>query len=935
MGAYVSDASVFRRTPQAVFEPRNLEEVRSALEAAREEGWSVTVRGGGTSVAGNAIGQGLIIDTSRHFNRILEIDPVNRTARVQPGVVCDVLREAAGEYGLTFGPDPSTHSRCTIGGMIGNNACGSHSMQWGTTADNVVELTIMRADGELVTLGHGTVSDPNLEKQLIALRDENLAMLRTELGRFPRQVSGYGLHHLTQEAGFDVAKAFVGSEGTSGIVVEAVVRLVERPAASALAVMAFESVFDAAGAAPLAKRAGASTAEGMGSDLLDALWMSKGDTGADELLPGAHGNPRPAGGWLYCETTGDSPEQAGQRAAALVRKFESESSHRLVDSVVVSDHQEVRQLWKIRESAAGLVTRLPDGREAWPSWEDSAVPPEKLADYLRDLYGLLDKHGLEGVPFGHFGDGCVHIRISFTPGTDAGMATYRTFMEEAAATVARYDGSLSGEHGDGRARSELLPLMYSPDALSAFTRFKQIFDPTGLFNPGILVDPEALDDNLRPGPGQRKKEFIPLHALSRDGGSLVNAVNRCAGVGLCRTESDAMCPSFQITGDEVHSTRGRARVLSEMLRGEVFTEGTDSEQVKDALDLCLSCHACASECPVNVDMATYKSEFLHQHYQKRRRPMAHYSMGWLPLTSHLLHRIPGAAWFADKALRIRPVEQLVKRLGGIDPSRKMINFASSSFQSRARRRRRNTQVEHTRGKVILWPDSFTNHLDPAVPMDALEVLEALGYEVTVPQGFICCGLTWHSTGQLDTAQKVITRTLDQLEDNLDGETPVVCLEPSCAAMLIDTAPELLPDDARAHSLAQQVVSFSEFLTSHKQAGGIWPFEKLQMDALSQTHCHERSRGGHDATSSVLEDVGVNEESIQTGCCGLAGNWGFEPGHAQMSRDLGERELFPRVRAATQGEAILADGFSCRTQIEEGTGVRGKHLAQLLKNALHR
>lgn len=933
LGAYVSDASIFRRVPKAVFEPRTVEDIRGALQIAREEKWPVTIRGGGTSVAGNAIGEGLVIDTSRHFNRILEVDPAARTARVEPGVICDQLRDAVAGHGLTYGPDPSTHNRCTIGGMLGNNACGSHSLQWGTAADNVVELTVMRPDGELVHLSRGGTDDAALNEALTALRDAELALLRTELGRFPRQVSGYGLHYLSPEKGFDVAKAFVGTEGTCGIIVEAVVKLVEKPAATALAVLAFATVFDAAAAAPYVRREGVATAEGMGGDLLDALYISQGNTGAEALLPGAVGTPRPAGGWLFCETTGATPDQARQRAAALAAEFAAHPTRPTIDSLVVNEPTEMRQLWRIRESAAGLVTRLPDGREAWPSWEDSAVPPENLAAYLRDLYALLERHGLEGIPFGHFGEGCVHLRISFTLGTDEGVAVFRAFMLDAAATVARHGGSLSGEHGDGRARSELLPLMYSPAALAAFEKFKDIFDPERVFNPGVLVRPEPLDQGLRPGPGQRTREFIPLHALTRDGGSMVNAVNRCVGVGLCRSESEAMCPSFQITGDEVHSTRGRARVLSEMFRGETYPEGTDSEDVKDALDLCLSCHACASECPVNVDMSTYKSEFLNQHYTSRRRPMAHYSMGWLPLSAHLLHRIPGAARVADSLLRLRPVEKLVMRLGGIDPTRGMIRFAPRSFQSLARRRKPLTRG--SAGKVVLWPDSFSNHLDTEVPTAATEVLEALGYEVIVPQGFLCCGLTWHSTGQLETAKKVISATLDRMEEHLDGSTPVICLEPSCTSMLMEEAPQLLHDDPRVHSLARQVVSLGEFVAgrSADTTAEPWPFGEVRAEALSQVHCHERSRKGHGGTAEVLEQLAVNESTIETGCCGLAGNWGFEPGHAQMSRDLGERELFPRIRGLDGDALVLADGFSCRTQIQEGTGVAGKHLAQVLRDAI--
>ncbi|MEB3366395.1 FAD-binding and (Fe-S)-binding domain-containing protein [Saccharopolyspora mangrovi] len=948
LGAYVSDASIFRRVPRAVLEPRTLAEIRAGVLIAQEEGWPITVRGGGTSVAGNGIGEGLIIDTSRHFNRILDIDPEARTARIEPGVVCDALREAAAPYGLTYGPDPSTHSRCTVGGMIANNACGSHSLAWGTAADNVVELTVMRADGELVTLKRGGTSDPELDRALMHLRDENLALLRTTLGRFPRQVSGYGLHHLLPENGFDTAKAFAGSEGTLGIIVEALVQLVPTPTSTALAVLAFPTVFDAAAAAPQTRRPGVVTSEGMGGDLLDVLRISQGRDAGD-ILPGGAGDPRPAGGWLYCETTGETADEARMRAEELVAEFDSHSQHRTVDAVVVADRAEMRKLWRIRESAAGLVTRLPDGGEAWPNWEDSAVPPEQLADYLRDLYALLDQHGLRGIPFGHFGEGCVHIRISFDLGTEDGLDVFRAFMSDAAATVASHGGSLSGEHGDGRARSALLSQVYPPEALAAFATFKTAFDPDGALNPGVLVDPDAVDTGIRPAPGQRSNEFIPVHALSRDRGSLVNAVNRCVGVGACRSDEGAMCPSFQITRDEVHSTRGRARLLSEMFRGDLHPEGTRSEDVKDALDLCLSCRACASECPVNVDMATYKSEFLHQHYADRRRPMSHYSMGWLPLTSRVLHLIPGAARAVNALLSTRPLEKAAMRLGGVDATRSMIRFSPRSFQSLAKSRRfraersgsaSTSQRAGERGTVVLWPDSFTNHLDTDVASDAHVVLTALGYDVVVPRGFLCCGLTWHSTGQLTRTQQVLTRTLTSLESWIDGRTPIVVLEPSCASMLTEEAPELLATNPLSHRLAEQVVTLGDIVADHVDDPD-WPFGELPVPALSQVHCHERSRRGHGGTATTLARLGVAEAEIETGCCGLAGNWGFEPGHADLSRGLAERELLPRIRELDQEAVVLADGYSCRTQIREGLAddrsehapKRGLHLAQLLRRAL--
>lgn len=939
LGAYVSDASIFRRVPQGVVEPASTDDIREALLTAERNHWPVTMRGGGTSVAGNVIGEGIIIDTSRHFNRILEMKPQEKIARVQPGVICDQLRSAAAEFGLTFGPDPSTHGRCTIGGMIANNACGSHSLQWGTTADNVVELTVMLPTGDLVRLSRGGSDSQELNSALESLQQSSLGLIRTELGRFPRQVSGYGLQHLTPENGFDVAKAFAGSEGTCGIIVEAVVALVEKPVATALAVLAFASVFDAAAAAPTVRRPGVATAEGMGADLVDALYTSTGSRKSEKLLPGAERDStgqRKAGGWLFCETVGDTPAEAAERARHLESELANHPDHASVASTTVDNPDDVGALWKIRESAAGLVTRLPDGREAWPSWEDSAVPPSELAAYLRDLYELLDFHGLEGIPFGHFGEGCVHLRISFHFGTDEGLRSFRTFMIDASRLVARHGGSLSGEHGDGRARSDLLPYIYSEPCLRLFSDFKAVFDPSNVLNPGVLVRPDEIDDDVRSGPGQRIHEFIPLHALTRDEGSMVNAVNRCVGVGLCRTESDAMCPSFQITHDEVHSTRGRARILSEMFRGEVYPDGTASEDVKDALDLCLSCRACASECPVNVDMATYKSEFLNQHYSTRRRPMSHYTMGWLPLLSHLLHILPGAGRVATGLLQIGLIERLVMRAGGVDGSRRMVRFAGNSFQKLQRRKKkRRTSEERVTlpSTVVLWPDSFSNHLDTTVPTAATKVLEALGMRVVVPTGFVCCGLTWHSTGQLDMVKRVLTQTLNRVYEHLDGTTPIVCLEPSCASMLVEEAPQLFPDDRRVQNLARQVITLGELVSDHTKNGGIWPFEETRIDALSQVHCHERSRSAHDGTSAALNRLGIDESLIKAGCCGLAGNWGFEPGHAQMSRDLGERELFPRIRELDSDAAVLADGFSCRTHIREETGVEAKHLAQVLCDAL--
>ena len=932
--AYTSDASIFRRVPAAVLEPRNVEDVRDGLAVARARGWKVVGRGGGSSVAGNAIGEGLVIDTSRYFNRILEIDPDRATATVEPGVVCDALREAAAAYGLTYGPDPSTHSRCTIGGMVANNACGSHSVAYGTAAQNLVDVTLLLGEGREVTLSKGGASDPEIDAALRLLVSENAELIESELGRFPRQVSGYGLHYLLERHGFDVAKALAGSEGTTGIITKLTVKLVPVPKIKALAVLAFDTVFDAAEAAARLRLPGVATIEGMGGDLLAALRSKVGQERAGTNLPGNR-KGLPAGGWLYCETGADTLDEA------LVRAHEVAEGVETIDTVVVHDPQEMRELWRIREASAGIVTRLPDGGEAWPNWEDSAVPPENLAGYLRDLYALMDKYQLRGIPFGHFGEGCVHVRISFDFGTKEGIAQFKSFMEEAAELVSSHGGSLSGEHGDGRARSALLGHMYSPQMLALFEKFKHVFDPERLFNPGVLVWPDATDQGLRMAPGQRTLELTPVHAFSHDKGSMVNAINRCVGVSACRSETGSMCPSFQITGDEIHSTRGRARLFSEMFRGESIREGFRSTEVAEALDLCLSCKACASECPVNVDMATYKSEFLHEHYKGRLRPGAHYVMGWLPLLGFIAHKLPLVPTIADKAMSTPGLNKLIARISGLDSRRPLIHFARTSLRKWHARRAKKSGAEQgtsapevARNTVVLWPDSFNSSLGTSPATAAVEVLEALGYRVEIPQEFVCCGLTWHSTGQLGMVRRVLEHTAKVMRPYLDRGLPVIGVEPSCTVMLSSEATELSqnPDLAR---LSHATVSFAEFIAPRikemVEAGEMLPGD---VSALTQVHCHEKSLGDPSQSAQLLDALGVDEEQIATGCCGLAGNWGFEKGHAEVSMALGERELFPRVREATEeGKLVIADGFSCRTQIEQGTGTSAKHIAEIVRDVL--
>ncbi|MFE1110564.1 FAD-binding and (Fe-S)-binding domain-containing protein [Streptomyces rochei] len=921
------DASNYRRVPLGVVAPRDADDVAAVLEVCRAHGTPVVARGGGTSIAGQATGTGVVLDFTRHMNRLIDLDPGTRTAVVQPGLVLDRLQEAAAPHGLRFGPDPSTHSRCTLGGMIGNNSCGSHSVAWGTTADSVRELSVLTARGRSLRLGVDWAGAPAGLRELVS---GEAARLRTGFPDLPRRISGYALDALLPERGADVARSFCGSEGTLGVLTEAVVRLVESPRARALAVLGYADEAGAAEAAagllPLAPL----TVEGMAVD----------------LVPSTRGLPR-GGAWLFVETGGDSPAQARARAEAVVRAAD------VVDALVVTDPAGQRRLWRVREDASGTATRMADGSEAWPGWEDCAVPPARLGAYLRDFRALLTAHGLRGTPYGHFGDGCIHVRIDFDLMTDAGVARFRRFSEELADLVVAHGGSLSGEHGDGQARAELLPRMYGEETVALFARAKGVWDPDDLLNPGMLVRPAPLDTDLRFSVLPREPVDVAF-GYPADGGDFSAAVRRCVGVAKCRTTSvtgsGVMCPSFRATGDEAHSTRGRARLLHEMLAGEVVTDGWRSTEVRDALDLCLSCKGCRSDCPVEVDMATYKAEFLHHHYAGRRRPAAHYTMGWLPVWLRWAARARVAP-VVNALASVRPLAAVAKRLGGIAGERDVPRLAGQTF-SRWWRGRGAPRAEGE--PVVLWPDTFTEHLSPSVGRAAVRVLEAAGLRVVLPptlrtrgrgladgrtrsatalltarRGRVCCGLTYVSTGQLDRARAVMRRTLDLMEPVLETSAPVVVLEPSCAAALRTDLPELLHDDPRAARLAARVVTFAQALERHAPD---WRPPAVGLPAVGQTHCHQHAVLGDAAERRLREAAGLTGD-LAGGCCGLAGNFGFEDGHYEVSAACAEDQLLPAVREAPEGAVVLADGFSCRTQLEQLAGVRGRHLAEVLAERL--
>ncbi|MFD8807970.1 FAD-binding and (Fe-S)-binding domain-containing protein [Streptomyces sp. NPDC059597] len=940
------DASNYRRVPLGVVAPRDTDDVAAVLEVCRAHEVPVVARGGGTSIAGQATGTGVVLDFTRHMNAVLELDPGAGTAVVQPGLVLDRLQEAAAPHGLRFGPDPSTHGRCTLGGMIGNNSCGSHSVAWGTTADSVRELSVLTARGDRLRLGRNWAGAP---PGLRELAEGELARLRTGFPDLPRRISGYALDALLPENGADVARSFCGSEGTLGILTEAVVGLVPEPPARALAVLGYADESAAAEAAPGLLPLAPLTVEGMAADLIRApAGLPKG------------------GAWLFVETGGDTPGDARARAEAVVHAADA------VDARVVTDPAERRTLWRLREDAAGTATRMPDGTEAWPGWEDCAVPPARLGVYLRDFRALLASHDLRGTPYGHFGDGCVHVRIDFDLLTEAGVGRFRRFSEDLADLVVAHGGSLSGEHGDGQARAELLSRMYGAETVGLFERAKAIWDPEDLLNPGILVRPAPLDANLRFAVLPRRPVEVTF-GYPADAGDFRAAVRRCVGVAKCRTTSApgsaVMCPSFRATGEEAHSTRGRARLLHEMLAGELITDGWRSTEVRDALDLCLSCKGCRSDCPVGVDMATYKAEFLHHHYAGRLRPAAHYSMGSLPVWLRWIARTRTAP-LVNALASVRPLARAARWAAGIAAEREVPRVAERTFGQwwRGRASPRDPGALDGGGfagraapggtgdLVVLWPDTFTEHLSPSVGRAAVRVLEAAGLRVALPPTLrlrgrpvgdghsraatallrarrerVCCGLTYLSTGRLDAARAVLRRTLELMEPVLEADAPVVVLEPSCAAALRSDLPELLPEDPRAARLAASVLTFAEALERHAP---LWKPPAVDRPVAGQTHCHQHAVLGDTADRGLRASAGLTGD-LSGGCCGLAGNFGFEKGHFEVSRACAEDQLLPAVRRAPPDAVILADGYSCRTQLAQLAGVRGRHLAEVLADALDR
>jgi FAD/FMN-containing dehydrogenase/Fe-S oxidoreductase len=944
---YASDSSNYRQLPIGVVFPRDAADVEAALAACRKTGAAVLPRGAGTSLAGQCVNVAVVFDYSRHMNSLHELDAAKQLARVQPGIVLDRLRDAAEVHHLTYAPDPATHSRCTLGGIIGNNSCGVHGLLGGKAVDNVESLDIVLYDGTRMTVGATPSGELDalirsggrvgqIYAGLAGIRDRYAALVREKFPRIPRRVSGYNLDELLPENNFHVARALVGSEGTCANIVSATLNLIASPPFRVLTVLGFSDAFLAADAVPLALEHKPIGLEGF--DHLLVEFMRRKGLALRDL------DRLPAGiGFLLVEMGAWSEEEARVMAESLARAAQSWPSPPVAH---ICTPEEAASVWHVRESALGAMVFVPGEPDRWEGWEDAAVPPAQLGNYLRAITKLMAEYGFRSPLYGHYGQGCVHTRINFDFTTAKGIATYREFIDRAADVVVSFGGSLSGEHGDGQARAALLPKMFGPELVAAFREFKMLWDPDNRMNPGKLSDAVRVYDpteNLRHAPhfdrAPSNLSGVGSHdgqigwetnfAFAKDGGSLTRATERCVGVGACRnTAGGVMCPSYRATGEEQHSTRGRAHLLWEMLSGALRQEGFQSRAVHEALDLCLSCKACKSECPVQVDMAACKSEFLAQRYKGRPHPLHHYIFGF----ADRLARYGALAPALTNAILTGPITSpLIKRIAGVARERQLPRLAPKSFQ-KARISSANLVQKAAAPQVLLWPDTWNNYYHPQSLEAAESVLALAGFRVETPRGHICCGRPLYDFGLLRAARSYLAEVLRRMTPQIDAGLPFIFLEPSCASVFKDELLELFPTDTRALRLSEQVWLFADFLAARAPGFAKDRLRRANGGAniLLHGHCHHKAVfGGPGNEIALLREAGAQVELIDAGCCGMAGPFGFEAGKFEVSKAIANQGLLPAIEAASPTTIIVADGFSCREQIDQLTHTKALHIAEVL------
>ena len=935
---YAADASNYRQLPVGVVLPRDAADVEAALAACRATGAAVLARGAGTSLCGQCANVALVFDYSRYMNRLDSIDAAAKLARVEPGIVLDRLRDAAELHQLTFAPDPATHSRCTIGGMIGNNSCGVHALLGGKTSDNVESLDIALYDGTRMTVGR--TSPEQLEALIRAggrtgaiyaglksIRDRYAPLIREKFPDIPRRVSGYNLDQLLPENGFHVARALVGSEGTCVNIVSALLNLTASPPHRVLTALVFPDKFLAADVVPRVLEHKPIGLEGFDGLILEFM-RRKGIAPRDlPLLPEGDG-------FLLVEMGAWDAAEAQSKAEALVASARSWPD---APTARIYSKEEADRVWRVRESALGATVFVPGEPEGWEGWEDAGVPPEHLGGYLRGLFALMADYGYRSALYGHYGQGCVHLRINFDLRSDKGLRDFREFLDRATDLVLSFGGSISGEHGDGQARGALLPKMFGPELMQAFREFKALWDPDNRMNPGKMIDAVRVYDpvekiRFRPdgvsaAPSSPKPKTAEMFAFARDEGSFERATERCVGVGACRkTDSGVMCPSYRATMEEKHSTRGRAHLLWEMLAGDLRHEGFQSHAVHEALDLCLSCKACKTECPVQVDLAAYKSEFLFQRYKGRLHPLQHYVFGFADKLARWGSLAPG---LTNAMLTGSFSGTLIKRIVGAAQQRKLPSLAAKSYlRTRAANGR---QAQPAGQQVLLWPDTWNNYYHPGTLSSAEIVLTQAGFAVETPAEHLCCGRPLYDFGLLNHARAYLARILDRMAPQIDAGLPFIFLEPSCASVFKDELLELHSKNDRAKRLSRQTWLLADWLAA--EAPGFAAGRLEGAHVLIHGHCHHKAIfGGPVNEISLLRQAGATVEPIRAGCCGMAGPFGFEADKFEVSKAIAGDGLLPAIESAAPMTIVIADGFSCREQIAHLAHRPALHFAEVLAHS---
>ena len=935
---YSTDASVYQIEPTGVVAVRNRDDVLRTIEIARRHGVSITARGGGTSQAGQAVGAGLQLDTARFFNRVLEVDPAGRWARVEPGIVLDELNARLAPHRLRFAPDISTANRATVGGMISNNSSGARSVLYGKTIDHVLDLHVALSDGSVAHLRplapdelDAACAADSLEgacyRTVRRLAPAHADEIDRRYPKILRRVGGYNLDRFTDPARpFNLAELIVGSEGTLGVVVEARVNLVPLPRAKAVLAVEFDDLLDALGATPAILAHRPSAVEVMDRFILD---HARESPALDALRRAVLQGDETPGALLCVELYADDAAELPGRLGALERDLAARGA--ACRTSRAADAAAQARIWRLRQSALGLSMAMKGDAKSISFVEDTAVAPERLRDYIARFLDIVKRRGSTTGVYAHASVGCLHVRPVVNMKTDAGVRQFEAIADDIAELVLEFGGALSGEHGDGLVRGPFMRRMFGAELYEAFRTVKRTFDPAGLFNPGKIVDAPPLTANLRYGPDYRTPQPEGFFDYAEYGG-LGRAVEMCSGVGACRkTLEGTMCPSYMATRDETHSTRGRANALRAAMTGRLGETGLGDRAVRDALDLCLECRACKAECPVGVDMARFKAEFLADYHARHGTPLRARLLGRV---RDLSAAVSPVARFVNPWLGRRWVRALNERLLGLDRRRALPRWATRTLRARWRGRR--PAADPARPSIVLFADTFTNYYHPEVGMAAADICDRAGVGVALGPD-VCCGRPLISQGLLQEARRRGEDTADRLHPLAAAGRPIVVLEPSCLSALRDDLPALLRGAAqeRARDVAGACVLFEEWLERELNAGAVdLDWQPGPERLLLHGHCHQKSMGLLPPAQALLARIpGAEVVDLDAGCCGMAGSFGYAREHFDLSRRIGERRLLPAARALGPNDRLVGAGVSCRHQVHDLAGARAVHPAELLAELL--